>query len=361
MDGPQEGAHSLPELLTAGYAPPPDPGDEDAIAHLSYTSGTTGQPKGACLRHEPTVRASRCIAERLRIRPRDVSFGPTALSSSYQLVGNLLPPLAVGAPIHVMGRWTQVSGFDALDAAGATILVGNPPLLEEVLTESRTRGRPPGRLRFVLSGGGAGAADAEDGLARRTCAFRWSRATARANSAVSSRWDFPSSNPMMTSSCGSVRRCPTKRCGCSIRMTKRSGSARSGDIALRGGFMAGYWGRPEKTAEATRGGWLRTGDLGALDADGYLTMRSRRAELIEVAGVPWYPRDVEEALCRIAGIRQAALVGVADGAAGVRPAAFVTLHSDAQVSAAALKSAIRPALSYDLEPLTVTHRDPNCR
>ena len=69
-----------------------------------------GKPKGACLRHEPTVRASRCIAERLRIRPHDVSFGPTALSSSYQLVGNLLPPLAAGAPIHVMGRWTQTTG-----------------------------------------------------------------------------------------------------------------------------------------------------------------------------------------------------------------------------------------------------------
>ena len=93
--------------------------------------------------------------------------------------------------------------------------------------------------------------------------------------------------------------------------------------------------------------------LGYLDDDGFLTMRSRRAELIEVAGVPWYPRDVEEALCRIDGIRQAALVGVADKTVGLRPTAFVTLHRGAQHSAAALKAAIRGELAYDLEPLIV--------
>ena len=82
MDGPQEGAESLPALVAEGRPAPADPGDEDAIAHLSYTSGTTGRPKGACLAHEPTVRACRCIAERLRVSGDDLSFGPTALSSS---------------------------------------------------------------------------------------------------------------------------------------------------------------------------------------------------------------------------------------------------------------------------------------
>src|SRR5262249_25610081 len=115
MDGPQPGVESLPALLQANLPPPPDPGDDHAIAPLPYTPATPGRPKGACLAHEPTMRAANCIAERLRITDDDVSFGPTALSSSYQLVGNLLPPLHRGATVNVMTRWTQVQGWDALE------------------------------------------------------------------------------------------------------------------------------------------------------------------------------------------------------------------------------------------------------
>lgn len=352
MDGPQEGALSLPELMAADLAAPPDPSDEGAIAHLSYTSGTTGKPKGACLAHEPTVRAARCIAERLRIRREDVSFGPTALSSSYQLVGNLLPPLAKGAEVNVMGRWTQKTGWDAMDRLGATAFVANPTLLEEVLTESRGRGRPPGRLRFGLSGGGP---------VPPTLKIAWRDELKRPlveSFGQSELGGFMALGfPELEADDARIARVGQPLPDKEVRiLAAGDGPApvgEVGEIVLAGGFMAGYWNRPEKTEEATRGGWLRTGDLGFIDADGFVTMRGRRSELIEVDGTPWFPRDLEEAFCRVPGVRQAALIGIPDAALGKRPHAFVTLAEGSTADGDGLKAAVRGAVPYDITPLTV--------
>ena len=80
--------------------------------------------------------------------------------------------------------------------------------------------------------------------------------------------------------------------------------------------MPGYWKRPEKTAEAIRGKFLHTGDAGTMDADGFVTMRGRFSELIDVGGRTWVPRDIEEAIAAQPGIREAALVGLPDAHSG---------------------------------------------
>ena len=118
--------------------------------------------------------------------------------------------------------------------------------------------------------------------------------------------------------------------------------------------MVGYWGKPEKTAEVIGTGWLRTGDLGMMDAEGFITMRGRRSELIETDGVLWFPRDVEEAFCALDGVAQAAVVGVADAALGQRPHACITLLPGHAPSAQWLKSAIAGKVSYDVAHLRVT-------
>jgi long-chain acyl-CoA synthetase len=352
MDGPQDGAISLPEMMAADLKPAADPWDEDAIAHLSYTSGTTGKPKGACLRHEPTVRATRCIAERLRIRNDDVSFGPTALSSSYQLVANLLPPLGRMATLHVMGRWTQATGFNAIEAAGATLFVANPTLLQEVLAEARVRGKKPGRLRLGLSGGGPVPPTLKRAY-RDELALPLVESFGQSELGGFMALGFPDLELDDQRLVRVGPPLPDKEVRIVDSEDRQAPPDEVGEIILRGGFMAGYWGKPEKTAEATRGGWLRTGDLGMMDRDGYLTMRGRRSELIRVNGVAWYPRDVEEALCRIAQVSQAALVGIPDPALGSRPIAVVTLEKPMEVDEAAIKAAIGAVLPYDLSPLTL--------
>ena len=114
-----------------------------------------------------------------------------------------------------------------------------------------------------------------------------------------------------------------------------------GEICLRGGYMVGYWDRPEKTAEALREGWLHTGDAGLVDAEGYVFMRGRVSERLRVAGEYWYPRDLEELLLRHPAVRDAALVGVPDGEGEHRPLAFVTVRPGAPVAADELEAFVR--------------------
>ncbi|MDQ0468185.1 class I adenylate-forming enzyme family protein [Labrys wisconsinensis] len=349
MDGPQDGAESLPELMAAGFAPPPDPADETAIAHLSYTSGTTGRPKGACLAHEPTMRATSCIAERLRITAEDVSFGPTALSSSYQLVGNLLAPLRRGATVNVMGRWTAESGFEALERTQATLLVANPTLLTDVLEAARARGGPPKTLRLGMSGGGP-----VPPVLKRAWRDELGLPLVESYGQSELGGFVALGEPVLLpdEALGAVGRpLPDK----DVRIQDAEGRevppGELGEICLAGGFMVGYWGRPEKTAETLRGGFLHTGDAGTMAADGTVTMRGRFAELITVAGRTWFPRDIEEALAAEGGVREAAVVGLPDAALGERPVAFVT--GEAGLDPAGLKAAIAPRLGYDLTPLAI--------
>ena len=155
LDGAQPGAIDWAEVLGCTRAPPADVATEGDIAHLSYTPGTTGRPRGVCLPHEPTCRAARGLAERLRMEASDVSLGPTALSGSYQLEANLLPALSVTATCWVMNNWDDEGGLDVADRLGATILAADAPVLAAVLAESRHRdGGLPASLRLALSGDG---------------------------------------------------------------------------------------------------------------------------------------------------------------------------------------------------------------
>ncbi|HOZ94898.1 MAG TPA: AMP-binding protein, partial [Ottowia sp.] len=97
-----------------------------------------------------------------------------------------------------------------------------------------------------------------------------------------------------------------------------------GEVLIRGdSVMAGYWGNPEATAAALRDGWLFTGDMGALDADGYLTLKDRSKDLIISGGSNIYPREVEEALLTAPGVAEVAVVGEPDPQWGENVVAFV--------------------------------------
>ncbi len=350
LDGAREGSMGWGDLLEGASPPPPDRAAEDDVAHLSYTSGTSGNPKGACLAHEPTMRATRCIAERLRVDASDITLGPTALSSSYHLVANLLPGLHRGATVCVMSKWEPEKGWVSLEELGATILAANPTILRDVLDESRQRGRAPARLRLGVSGGAP--VPPELKLAWRD-ELGLTLAESYGQSELGGFVGLGSPDPVRDEkvlACG--RPLPDKE----VRILDDEGRevplGTIGEICLRGGFMAGYWRLPEKTAETLRAGWLHTGDVGYMDADQFVYVRGRLSERLRVAGEYWYPRDVEEVLMRHSAIREAALIGLPDADLGHRPVACVTLQAGTIESDEVIRFAQRE-LGRGLEYLSI--------
>ncbi len=110
-----------------------------------------------------------------------------------------------------------------------------------------------------------------------------------------------------------------------------------GEIVLRGDVvMKGYWDNPEATAKALADGWLRTGDMGAFDEDGFLTLKDRSKDMIISGGANIYPREVEEVLLRHDGVAEASVVGRPHADWGEEVIAFVVPGNGAEVDAAAL-------------------------
>lgn len=328
MDGAQEGALSWPDLLASSKSSPPVEVQDSDGAHLSYTSGTSGKPKGALLAHEPTFRACRAIAERLGYSADDVTYCPGTLSSSNHLVVNLIPGLFAGASVGVVSKWSAQKAWDDMEKLGSTVIPTNAALLAELLDESRKRGRAPRKLRLGVSGGGP---------VPPTLKKAWRdelKLTLAESYGQSELGGFVGLGRLKPPTDEQLLACGPSLPDREVRIVdpitrKEAPLGQPGDIAITGGHMIGYWGRPEKTAEVIRDGWLFTGDVGRMDADGYVYVRGRSSERLIVAGEAWYPRDVEEALLEHPAVKAAAMIGLPDPKLGEKPVAFLIMRSEA--------------------------------
>jgi long-chain acyl-CoA synthetase len=132
----------------------------------------------------------------------------------------------------------------------------------------------------------------------------------------------------------------------------------AGEICVRGpNVMLGYYRNPEETARAIRGGWLRTGDMGRLDADGFLYVVERKKDLIIRGGLNIYPREVEEVLYAHPAVAEAAVVGVADPLMGEEARAWIVLRDGHTATEEAIVSFCRERLAHFKCPKHVRFTD----
>jgi long-chain acyl-CoA synthetase len=351
FDGPREGVHDWSTLLSAAPEAPPVRVSSDDKAHLSYTSGTSGKPKGAVLAHGPTARATHCIAERLNLSSADVSFGPTSLASSYHLVVNLLPGIHRGVTIGVGAKWDAQQAWDEMDRRGVTLFPANPPLLAELLDVSRRAGRPPRALRVAVSGGAPVPPDLKRAYLDELGVYL-AESYGQSELGGFVALGYPSREEgARLAAIGPAL--PDKEVRIVDEADNEVPIGEPGEMILRGGFMAGYWNMPDKTAETLRGGWLHTGDMGRMDADGDISMLGRWSERIVQAGRVIFPRPLEEALYRHPAVKYAAVIGKPDPAQGQVPKAVVALHADNVASPEELLAVCHSQLGEEHSPVLV--------
>lgn len=322
--------------------------DGTDTAVILYTSGTTGVPKGAELTHrnlDLNCRASNDLAE---LGPDDVVMGCLPLFHAFGQSVSMNASIAAGGLLTLVQRFDPDVVLDVVARDGVTVFHGVPTMYVAML------GGGPGErdissLRLCISGGASLPGEVLRGF-RDT--FGAQILEGYGLSETSPTATFNRADAARIGSIG------TPIPGVELDLLDENGVAvpegEVGEIVIRGhNVMKGYWGRPDETAAAIRGGWLHTGDLGRRDADGFYYVVDRLKELIIRGGFNVYPREIEEVLYEHPDVLEAAVVGVAHPTLGEEVAAVVVLRAGATVAEPEVREYVRARVAPYKYPRTV--------
>lgn len=350
MTGPAPGALSWERLVAeAGplAAAHPAPGPDDT-ALLQYTGGTTGTPKGAILSHRnlrTNAAQGRAWVPGLRDGEETV-YAVLPLFHAYGLTLCLTFSVGIGATLVLFPRFDLDQTLAAVRRRPPTFLPAVPPIYEKLATTARERGIDLSSARFAISGAMA--------LPTATVEL-WESVT---GGLLVEGYGMTETSPVALGNPVS----PARRPGTvgvpfpstDIRIVDPEDPSRdrapgeAGELLIRGPqVFAGYWNRPAETAAALLpDGWLRTGDVVVADADGFVSVVDRIKELIITGGFNVYPSEVEDALRRVPGVRDAAVVGLPGEHGGEEVVGAVVLDEGAEPpDEASLRAACRRHLA----------------
>jgi acyl-CoA synthetase (AMP-forming)/AMP-acid ligase II len=291
---------AMGEELLAATGPPPTAHAE--VALLPYSSGTTGVPKPVTVTHRNLSTAVRQFQAGLRLSERDTIVAVAPFAHVMGFVPNLAVPLAAGATVVTMARFEPARYLELAAEHRATVLIGAPPLMR--LLASSPADLPHAEL--IVSGGAPLGAELQRAVAARF-----------PHAAVGQGWG------MTETTCGAT-------------MPDREGGTVPGSVGrpmpnTELQLVAGeLWVRGPQVSEplADADGWLRTGDLGRVDADGNVFVVDRIKELIKVSGYQVAPAELEALLAAHPAVADAAVHGIPDERHGELPVAVVVRAGD---------------------------------
>lgn len=333
---------------TSTEVPPVD--DPSALALLIYTSGTTGVPKGVMLDHANLDAMTRMGQAALEVGPEDRCLLILPLFHVNGIVVSILTPLRAGASVVIAERFNPTTFFEVLERERPTFFSAVPTIYSMLAALPDDVRPDTSSVRFAVCGAAPASAEL---LAR-----------------FEGRYGFPlvEGYGLSEATCGStvnpvdgLRKPGTVGLpfpGQELRIIGADGRpvpvGENGEVEVRGAnVMRGYLGRPDDTAAVIRDGWLRTGDVGHLDDDGYLTLVGRSKEMIIRGGENIYPKEIEDVLSAHPAVLESAVVGVPDEKWGEVVVAFVQARPGVSVDVDALQVRCREQLSGYKRPTAI--------
>jgi HIP---CoA ligase len=335
-----EGTRSWPDFLAAGNAVgSAEAGvralsvEADDLSDILFTSGTTGNPKGAMLTHAQTLRAYRDWSEVVGLRDRDRYLIVNPFFHAFGYKAGWLASLMMGATVLPQAVFDAEQVLDRVPRDRVTVLPGPPTLYQTILNHPGRDEHDLSSLRLSVTGAAPTPVELilrmRDELTFETIITGYGL-TETCGIATMCRYDDDPETIATTSG----RAIP----GVDVRVVDEHGDevarGKPGEIVIRGyNVMHGYLDEPEETAATVDDeGWLHTGDVGVMDDRGYLKITDRTKDMFIVGGFNAYPAEIENLLLRNESIAQLAVVGVPDDRMGEVGMAFVVLRPGARAT-----------------------------
>jgi long-chain acyl-CoA synthetase len=302
-------------------------------AVILYTSGTTGQPKGAELSHANLLLNALTCNRQFGVVDHEVHLIALPLFHSFGSTVQMNAGIAVGATLVLLPRFDAAKALGLLQQENVTFFAGVPTMywgLLGALTDGVDVDHIAANLRVAVSGGASLPVE----IIRQ---FK-----DRFHVQILEGYGLSETSPLATfAEAGRAPRpgsigVPIWGVECTLvddDWNLVEGTDTVGEVAIRGhNIMKGYYNRPEATAEVMRDGWFRTGDLARRDEDGYYYIVDRAKDMIIRGGFNVYPREVEEVLMTHSSVSLAAVVGVPHDSHGEEVKAYVVLNSGAETT-----------------------------
>ncbi len=347
-------ALSLGRLQTVEF-PPVQPDD---LAFLQYTGGTTGVPKGAMLTHRNMIanlqQVHAWVGSSLTTS-KEVFVTALPLYHVFALTVNCFVPLMVGANNLLIPNPRDIRAFvKALQQVPFTVISGVNTLFNTLLGDAEFLRLDFSRLHLAVAGGMA---------VQRAVAERWKQVTGKPlieGYGLTETSPIVASNPLTIEDYTGAIGLPVPSTDIAIRDAdgRDAPLGEPGELCVKGPqVMAGYWNRPDETAEAMTGdGYLRTGDIARVDDRGYVYIVDRRKDMIIVSGFNVYPNEVEDVVMTHPGVHEVGAVGVPDAKSG-EAVKIVVVRKDEKLTDAEIIAHCRLYLTGYKTPRHVEFRD----